>query len=105
MYCNNKGCGKESEVLLNTNTEDVYCGECGETIQNVSHFTKTTLRTLGQIQRETKQQAFSVKCNSCQKNVVPKLNDKDQVFCSNCNTHLDYISKPYIQAIKFKNAK
>lgn len=99
LHCNNAGCKKECEPVLDVATNEVHCTECGK-VMEVNHFTKVSMRSIGQIQRlEKLQQAFSVKCNFCKKETAPTVKN-DKVYCTVCNNHLDYIAKPFVQAIK-----
>lgn len=101
IYCDNKGCGKDQEPVLDVETGEVMCTECGKSIKNVTEFTKKTMRSLGQIKRsERKQQAFSVKCTSCNKENPPKINEKNLIVCSFCNNELKQIPKPFQQVIR-----
>jgi hypothetical protein len=101
IYCDNKGCGKDMEPLLNVNTNDVECVECGRSIKSITSFTKSQMKSIGQIKRDEKvKQAFSVQCRSCMKESTPKLGDKNELRCSICNNHLDYLSAPYAHAVR-----
>lgn len=101
IYCDNKGCGKDMEPLLNINTNDVECTECGRAIKSITSFTKSQMKSIGQIKRDEKaKQAFSVQCRSCMKESAPKLGDKNEIRCSVCNHHLDYLSAPYAHAVR-----
>jgi hypothetical protein len=92
INCNNKGCGKYQEPLIDPKTGDVYCSNCDQIIQGISHFTKVQLKTLGQVRRPLKG-AFAIKCNKCKIEALPKLID-DTLVCSGCNTPSN-ISKPF----------
>lgn len=84
LQCDNKGCYKETEALLDKETDKVYCSDCGKEIQS-NHMVRTTLKTLGQIKRDKKtNQAFSVVCQSCQENDVPVLK-QEKLYCPKCN--------------------
>jgi hypothetical protein len=101
IYCDNKGCGKDMEPLLNVETNDVECTECGRTINCVSKFTKTQMKVLGQIKRDQKaKQAYSVQCRFCSKESPPALDENDNICCSLCNKTLDYLAAPYVHAVK-----
>lgn len=101
IYCNQKGCGKDQEPKLDITTNEVICSECGKSITNVTEFAKKTMKTLGQIKRhEKKQQAFSVKCNTCNKENPPKINEKKLIVCSLCDQELTHIPKPFQQVIR-----
>lgn len=104
ICCDNKGCGKSMEPLLNLETNNVECAECGKVINSVTSFTKTQMKSLGQIKKDDKkQQAFSVQCKSCKKSSVPLI-DGENILCMLCKNKLD-ISVPYANLIreKFKN--
>jgi len=106
IYCSNKGCGKESEVLLNTENDEVECGECGKNIA-VPYSTKASLKSMGQIKRTKKSdKAFSVECKKCNKISVPVLDKDKNIVCGKCNMKLDNISAPFANLIreKLKNA-
>ena len=102
MHCDNKGCGKDQEPLLDTQTNEVYCVECNRVINSVTHFAKVQMKTLGQIKRDEKQrQAFAVECASCKKKSAPVLTKEDRVQCSLCHTDItEKIAKPFLQVIK-----
>jgi ribosomal protein L34E len=101
IYCDNKGCGKDMEPLLNVNTGDVECTECGRAIKSITSFTKSQMKAIGQVKRDEKvKQAFSVQCRSCMKESAPKLGSKKEIRCSICDSHLDYLSAPYTHAVR-----
>lgn len=105
INCNNKGCGKYTEPLLNTETDEAECGDCGKEIKGITSFAKNQMKSLGQIKRDDKkQQAFSVQCKNCKKSSVPIINVEGTILCSLCKCKLD-ISGPYANLIreKFKN--
>jgi uncharacterized Zn finger protein (UPF0148 family) len=105
-YCDNKGCGKDQEPLLNLDTNEVECTECRKEIKSITSFAKSQMKNLGQIKRiEKSQQAFSVQCNFCNKSSPPKINKDGQVICSVCEKHLNNLSAPYVNLIKQKFSK
>ena len=88
LQCNNKGCCKMSEALLDKADDKVYCIECGNEITNITSFTKTSLRSLGQFKREGKaNSSFMITCPICNKRSGPKLNGED-VCCGACGESL-----------------
>ena len=100
IQCDNKGCFKNSEALIDSLSNDVFCSECGGTIKNVTHFAKVQLKSLGQTTKKQKtSKAFSVTCKFCNKTETPKIKDS-KVFCTFCDKELNYLSPPFIQAIK-----
>lgn len=102
IYCTNKGCSKESEALLNTETDEVECAECGKSI-NVPYSTKASLKSIGQIRRTKKsEKAFSVECKKCNKIEVPVIDANKNIVCGKCKVKLDNISAPFANLIREK---
>lgn len=102
IHCTNKGCRKESEAVLNTETDEVECMECGKNI-DVPSMTKKSMLTIGQIKRTKKsEKAFSVECKKCKKISVPSLNENKEIICGKCGEMLDNISKPFANLIREK---
>ena len=81
--CNNKGCLKSSAALLNTETMEVLCSECGQVISNISEPMKRTLKSFGQIVRNLDKKAFVVACTQCNANRQVVI-DNDNTVCSVC---------------------
>lgn len=101
IYCDNKGCNKDMEPLLNLETGKVECTECGGNITNVTSFAIGQMKSMGQVKRDQKvKQAFSVQCKYCTKENGPYLNDKGQICCSACKKHLDYLAAPFAHMLK-----
>lgn len=101
IYCDNKGCGRDMEPLLNVETNSVECTECGREVKSVHQFTKTQMKSLGQIKRDNKvKEAFSVQCKTCVKENAPILGPNQEILCSVCNAHLDYLTAPYAHAVR-----
>ena len=98
MFCNNKGCYKEQEPLLDIENNLVHCTECGLEIKDVSKFVKVQMQTIGQVKREIVNQTFAVKCTECNKSATPKL-EKGELVCKFCAHKLE-LSGPYAYAIK-----
>src|SRR5882724_11179121 len=99
-YCTNVGCKKEMEPVLDKTDNKIYCTACSKEITGVTDFMKRQLETLGQIRKDEKpQQAFSVKCNACQKSNPPKLKD-GELFCSNCDVAMKNLAPQFVLAIK-----
>lgn len=93
INCNNKGCFKQQEPVLNTVTNEVECSECGRPITNVTHFVKVQMKSLGQTKKYAKS-AFSVRCEKCKTNALPKLGANDKLVCVGCGVEL-IVSKPF----------
>jgi len=100
-FCDNKGCRKEMEPVLDKKTDEVFCTECDQKINTLTYFAKRQMIDLGQIRKfEKVKKAWSVKCNSCEKENPPKLDKSgDNLICAFCDTELE-LSKPYAQVIK-----
>jgi len=98
IQCDNKGCHKQNAPLLSVKENTVICGECGNIINNVTQFTKVTLKSLNQVQKDTEVHDFAVKCKNCTKTGTPYLK-KDIAYCSGCNHNLE-LTEPFIQMLK-----
>jgi len=99
VYCNNKGCGKEQEPLLDVSDNEAYCSECGGKV-NVTVFAKSQMKALGQVKRERRvQQAFAIKCEPCKLASTPMLVD-NKLCCPKCKTEHANLSKPMQSAVK-----
>lgn len=85
IVCNNKGCMKNVEAKLDPKTNDVICPECGQVISNISESMKRTLKTFGQIIRDTPKQAFTMACMECNANRQVVLDNNDNPVCSVCH--------------------
>jgi ribosomal protein L34E len=88
INCDNKGCYKESEALLDKSTKNVHCNECGEVIKNITIFAKKQLESIGQVKRHNSNQAYALHCKNCNKKAVPKLVD-DKFCCSLCDCKIE----------------
>lgn len=99
-YCNNKGCNKEQEPLLNLDTNEVECSICGKSISTITPFAKAQMKTIGQIKRKVKgSQAFSVECKQCKKTATPKI-VKGKAVCVHCDSVMDHLSDPFVAILK-----
>jgi len=99
MNCNNKGCGKHQTPALDLKDNDVYCAECGKTIVGVSIFMKNLMKSLGQV-RKPPRPAYSVRCDKCKQEALPKLDTTGKLICSWCNHLHTNISGPFAILIK-----
>jgi pyruvate dehydrogenase complex dehydrogenase (E1) component len=84
ITCDNKGCLKSSNALLNADTQDVLCGECGKSINNVSSAMKRTLKSFGQVVR-TERKAFMLACGSCKANREVVMDQDNNTICKTCH--------------------
>ncbi len=110
-WCDNKGCRKEMEPVLDKHSGEVICTECNKPINTMTEFAKRQMVSLGQVRRsEQKKQAWSVKCDKCQREGPPKLNkagEKDKnnqqvinLHCTYCEGELTNLNRPFADMIK-----
>lgn len=99
MNCTNKGCGKHQIPVLDLKDNNVYCSECGKIIQQVSSFTKVQMKSLGQTMKPAKQ-AYSVRCEKCKIESLPKIDANDKLVCSSCSHLHKNISAPFAILIR-----
>lgn len=92
--CTTKGCGKYQAPILDKVSNKVYCSECGAEITNLSHFAKIQMTTLGQVKKPAKQ-AYTVRCEKCRQESLPKIDGNDKLVCSSCNNIINNIGKPF----------
>lgn len=75
-----------TNALLNRETQEVLCENCGKPIANVSESMRRTLLSFGQIVRSEARKAFMMACRSCNANrevVVTASNDTVCAVCKN----------------------
>lgn len=84
VNCNNRGCLKSTSALLNTETHEVMCTECGLAITNISESMKRALKSFGQVIRDTSRKAFMMACSNCNANREVVLDDKNNTICKMC---------------------
>lgn len=96
--CTNKGCGEFMTPMLDKVDGQVYCSKCDKPLNNIPHFTKIQLKSLGQF-RKPKKEAFSVKCGACKTEALPKLVN-DKLMCVACGKEHTTVSKPFEPLIK-----
>ena len=101
IICDNKGCFKQVEPLLNVENNEVICTECGKPIKGVTYFMKVQLKSLGQTMRKQKaKSAYSVLCTKCGKNETPIVGNDGEIYCSNCNSPIKNITSQMAHVIK-----
>jgi len=83
--CTNKGCLKQTDALLDVETGEVICQECGKPIFGVSEYMKRTLKSGGQIVRKNEKKAFMVHCKSCNANRILVLDKDNNTICKTCH--------------------
>lgn len=100
-FCSNKGCRAEMAPVIEKETMEVYCTECGQTINSVDEFMKRQLVSMGQTRRvEKKKLAYSIACKSCKMDAPPVLGPKKELLCSRCKEELTHVSAPFAELIR-----
>jgi hypothetical protein len=84
INCDNKGCLQQNNALLNPETHEVICQECGKAIKGVSEPMKRTLKSFGQVLRLDERKAFMMACKNCNANREVLLDDKNNTVCRVC---------------------
>jgi len=103
ICCDNKGCFKNMEPMLDVNNDEVICTECGKPIKSVTSFAKIQMKSLGQIKKAPPpSQAFSVECRFCG-SVAPPIKQDKQIHCASCKRHLDYLTPAFAQSFLLRS--
>lgn len=87
-FCDNKGCMKHQTPLLDTETNEALCEECGRPIKNITEFAKRQMKSLGQTAKKKTKSSFAVKCQKCSSEQTPSLNG-DEFCCGRCGEKLN----------------
>jgi hypothetical protein len=77
---------KTSNALLNTETQDVICQECGGVVDGISDAMKRTLKSFGQVVRSNEKRAFLLACKQCRANREVVLNENGDTVCKTCHS-------------------
>lgn len=85
ISCSNKGCLKSSTALLNLETMEVICQECGKPIPDVTDAMKRTLKSFGQVVRSKEKKAFMIHCRNCNANREIVLTQTNDTVCRVCH--------------------
>lgn len=99
-FCTNKGCGKQMEPYLDIKTDKVYCSQCDQEINTITHFAKVQMKALKQF-KQKQPVAFGVKCQNCSKEARPKVAN-DDIICPFCNKPHTHLSEPFKIMLKDK---
>lgn len=105
IQCTNKGCREYQNPKLDINKDsdtynEVICSNCGKTIENVSQFHKTAMKSIGQVKRDdNNKQAFAVSCPKCSKADRPILGQNNELLCKHCGAEQSQLSRPFAQAL------
>jgi ribosomal protein L34E len=101
-FCDNKGCHKEMRPVVNKETLEAFCTECGNQVNNISIFMRRQMASYDQVQRnEKKRMPWSMMCKSCNKEGPPEL-DKDgkKLNCSFCGKELENVARPFYEMVR-----
>lgn len=88
LKCDNKGCCKDSEALLDVAKNQVICQECGQQIKNISDTMKRVLKNSGQIIRSAAKKAFMMGCTSCKANREVVFDESTNTVCKVCGAEI-----------------
>lgn len=90
LQCRNKGCGEETEALLNDKNQ-VICAKCSKEITDVNDFVKRSMKDLGQVSKKRGPEPGAVKCASCGEESLPvKLAGSKEYSCGKCKKQLNF---------------
>lgn len=103
ISCDNKGCYKTSNALLDRETNNVVCQECGNPISNVSESMRRTLVGFGQIVRTEQRKGFLMACKSCNANRQVVLNQHGDTICKQCYTPIA-VQRAFLAAMETTGA-
>lgn len=79
---------KGTDALLDVDTNEVICQECGKPITNISSVMKKTLKSMGQIVRNNVKKAFMMACKNCNANREVVLDSTNNTVCKVCGTEI-----------------
>jgi len=104
LTCTNKGCYKTtSDSLLDKESNEVICSECGQPIAGISPFTKRSMIGLGKVRSKHTEKAYSVECKKCTRVGQPVEVD-GRFVCFNCGEPLELTSY-FIKMLRDHKAK
>lgn len=86
-------CKKTQDAVLNIIDNEVYCNVCDNVVAS-NHFTKAQLKALGQT-RKPPRQAYSIRCEKCKQETLPKLDANDKFICGFCSNPSINVSVPF----------
>lgn len=88
-----------TEGLLDPDSNEVVCTECGDLLKNVSEFTKRSMKSQGKILKKAKK-AFVFNCKTCEKDVETVIHNNN-LKGSGCNKECGFsVSKFMINSMK-----
>jgi len=104
LTCTNKGCYKmTSDSLLDKESNEIICSECGNPIVGISEFTKRSMLGLGKVRSKHTQKAYSVECKKCTR-VGQPIEEDGKFVCFHCKEPLELTSY-FIKMLKDYKAK
>lgn len=92
IYCDNRGCGRQTAALLDPDDGKAYCADCDRPITAITSIAKNQLKSFKQIRR--KKETYAFKCGQCGIEARPALLN-DKLVCPRCKTPSTGISKPF----------
>lgn len=98
INCDNKGCCKLNEPVLDVKTNKAYCSECKNEIKSITVFAKTQMKALGQTLKNMERKTMGVHCGKCDKQEMPVVKN-GKAFCKTCNSELN-VTKQFMAILK-----
>ena len=87
--CDNKGCGKTTELMLDVDTNEVVCQECGKPIKGIVETMKKMLKQQGKVIRSSIKKSFMMACRQCNANREVKLDrSTNKALCKVCGSEV-----------------
>ena len=86
--CDNKGCCKTTELLLDVSANEVICQECGKAIKSMPDTMKKMLKQQGKIIRKNIQKSFMMGCSHCNANREIILDATNRTLCKVCGNEV-----------------
>lgn len=86
IFACNRGCGNSTpttEGKLDLETNEVVCTTCGVNLENISKFTKNSMKITKDVIVKSKK-AFMFNCLSCKKEVQAEMGDDKIVVGKQC---------------------
>ena len=98
--------GGMTDASLDVKDDCVICNDCGEVLENISSYTKASMKRVGDIIRRKNRKAFTFSCKECGESMDVKV-EGDRVIGSQCDSD-NYnckfsITSNMINAIKMIN--
>ena len=69
VHCSNSKCNTSVNAMLDPDSNEVICGDCGEVIPGVSSYSKLSMKMNGDVLRSKNRKAFVFHCATCDKHV------------------------------------